>query len=123
MPTTSSSSAVIIELSPLLRNSTTSSTFGEFSTKLLNTINRLSIGYDRVDIICDRYFEDSLKNQTREGRGSGEVMEFDRNTKFPSDFKDSFLKNSRNKDRLNEFLAGEFIQQYSGEKTFCCDER
>ena len=45
-------------------------------------------------------------------------MEFDKNTKFPSDFKDNFLKNSRNKDRLNEFLAGEFIQQYSGEKTF-----
>ena len=118
IPTKDSSSAIIVELSPLLRTSVAASTFGEFSTKLMGTINRLSIGYDRVDIICDRYFEDSLKNQTREGRGSGEVMEFDKNTKFPSDFKDNFLKNSKNKDRLNEFLADEFMQHYAGDKTF-----
>ena len=117
IPTIGSSSAIVIELSPLLRNSLNVSTFGNFGEKLLGVVLRLAFGYDRIDIICDRYFEDSLKNQTRDGRGSGEMIEFDRNTKFPSDFKENFLKNSKNKDRLNVFLAEEFIQHYSGDKT------
>ena len=67
-------------------------------------------GYDRVDIICDLYFDNSLKNQTRHQRGQGTVLMFDENTKFPSDFKDNFLKNNNNKERLNQFLADKFAE-------------
>lgn len=117
IPMIGSSSAIIIELSPLLRSSLDASTFGNFAEKLLGNIIRLAILYDRIDVICDRYFEDSLKNQTRDGRGSGDRIQFDRNTKFPSDFKENFLKNSKNKDQLNRFLADEFMQHYSGDKS------
>ena len=118
VPDIGSSSAIIIELSPLLRTTIVAASFGIFAEKLMGTINRLAARYDRIDVVCDCYFEDSLKNQTRDGRGSGDTVTFDRNTKFPSDFKNNFLKNNKNKNRLNEFLADEFMQQYSGGKSF-----
>ena len=71
-------------------------------------------GYDRVDIICDRYFDNSLKNQTRIERGQGSVLIYDEHTKFPSDFKDNFLKNNNNKERSNHFLADKFSEIHHG---------
>lgn len=46
-----------------------------------------------------------------------DTVVFDKDTKFPSDFKEKFLKNSENKNRLNFFLAAEFLLQYSEGKT------
>lgn len=54
--------------------------------------------YDRIDIIADQYFSQSLRSQTREGRGHGE-------TSFPTDFTDNFLRNNENKSRFNVSLA------------------
>ena len=61
---------------------------------------------------------DSPKNQTRGGRGSGDVLKFNKDTKLPSDFTENFLKNTTNKNRLSEFLADSFLELYSGEKCF-----
>ena len=66
-------------------------------------------GYERCDIIADRYFEGSLKEGTRNKRGNdGSTLKFIGDNQFPSDFKD-FLSNSQNKDKLSEFLAQELI--------------
>ena len=46
-----------------------------------------------------------------------DTVVFDKDTKFPSDFKEKFLKNSENKNRLNFFLAAESLLQYSEGKT------
>lgn len=46
-----------------------------------------------------------------------DTVVFDKDTKFPSDFKEKFLKNSENKNRSNFFLAAEFLLQYSEGKT------
>ena len=62
-------------------------TFGNFAKKLFNHVINLATDYGRINIMCDCYFEDSLKNQTREDRDSGYTGVFDKNTKFPSDFK------------------------------------
>ena len=66
----SSSAALLIELSPMFRSDTHSGTFEEFTRQLFNNIKKLSSGYWRVDIICDQYFNNSVKNLTR----NGEVM-------------------------------------------------
>ena len=92
-PTASSlSTSIIIELSPILRN--------DFSADTFTHLMHISDGYDPVDITCDRYFDNSLKNQTRNERGQGHIFMFDEHTKFPSDFKDKFLKINDNKERL-----------------------
>ena len=54
--------------------------------------------YDRIYIIADQYFSQSLRSQTREGRGHGE-------TSFTTDFTDDFLRNNENKSRFNVSLA------------------
>ena len=104
----SSSAALLIELSPMFRSDTHSGTFEEFTRRLFNNIKKLSSGYSRVDIICDRYFNNSLKNLTRNGRGHGPKLLFNDDTPLPSKFNDSFLKNNDNKERLNLYCADKF---------------
>ena len=68
----------------------------------------MSSGYSRVDIICDRYFNNSFKILTRNGRGHGPKLLFNDETPLPSKFNDSFLKNNDNKERLNLYSADKF---------------
>lgn len=106
-----SSSAIIIELSPLFRTYDGSSkTFKDFARYLYDIIMKLSNGYSRVDVICDRYFPFSLKNLTRSGRGNGPRIDFDDTTLVPSRFVDSFMKNNDNKERLNLYCADKFYE-------------
>ena len=96
----------------------------------------LAIGkdFERFDILCDRYFEISLKEGVRKHRGAGTKLSFNESTKlsfnestklsfnestklsfnestkFPSKFSDDFLKHSENKERLNLFLAQSFLK-------------
>ena len=107
-----STSAIIIELSPILRIDFSADTFADFAYKLYVHVMNIAEGYHRVDIICDRYFDESLKNQTRDDRGQGPTLSFEENDKFPSDFKNSFLKNNNNKERLNLFLADKFSEHH-----------
>ena len=65
----------------------------------------LAKDYDRIDIIADQYFSQSLRSQTREGRGHGASIDFDGDTPFPTDFTDNFLRNNENKSRFNVSLA------------------
>ena len=114
----SSSAALLIELSPMFRSDTHSGTFEEFTRRLFNNIKKLSSGYSRVDIICDRYFNNSLKNLTRNGRGHGPKLLFNDDTPLPSKFNDSFLKNNDNKERLNLYCADKFQSYQEDAQSF-----
>ena len=59
----------------------------------------------RLDIVANRYFQHSLKENTRESRGIGSEFKFDDNTKLPPNFQSDFLKNGENKDELYQYLA------------------
>ena len=111
----SPSSAIIIELSPILRCDFNADTFADFAHKLYIHVMNLAEGYDRVDVICDRYFDDSLKEQIRNERGQGPALIFGKQGKFPSDFTNSFLKNKNNKQRLNLFLSDRFSEHRQGD--------
>ena len=76
----------------------------------------LGQGYERIDVIGDCYFEQSLKSQTRNDRGIGSVELFTGESKFPSYLKANFLKNSENKKQLNLFLAEKLCELYKGEQ-------
>ena len=69
----------------------------------------LSKGYQRCDIVADRYFQQSLKGGFRDDRGSGTQIIFDENTVVPNDFCANFLMNSENKSDLGYFLAEQFM--------------
>ena len=114
----SSPSAIIVELSPMFRNTSASSakTFEEFASCLYNSIMGLSNGYSRVDVICNRYFLSSLKNSNRTGRRTGPVIEFNDDLNIPPRFVDSLLKNNKNKDRLNSYCADKFLE-FANENT------
>ena len=67
-------------------------------------------------MIFDRYFDNSLKEGTRRGRGMGSRLVFGNDTPLPRNMQDDFLKNIQNKNDLNEFLAKQFIQMHTGPK-------
>ena len=77
----------------------------------------MAAGYNQVDVICDRYFESSLKNLTRKDRGCGATFYFEGHTDFPKDFKDDFMKNPKNKEKLNCFLAEKLSELHNGDQT------
>jgi len=58
----------------------------------------------RVDIIFDQYNDESLKSHTRNIRGDGRRCKLITNGKIPKNWK-CFLRNSKNKTDLFEFLA------------------
>ena len=49
--------------------------------------------YQRIDVVCDRYFQDNLKEQTRRLRGVGTMCEFSDDAPFPVNFRDDQNKN------------------------------
>ena len=104
--------ALIVELSPMFRKVDHSRSFEMSSKKLYGEIGKLSSGYSRVDVICDRYFNDSLKTLTRIGRGQGPNIVFTDSTPLPGKFNETFLKNNNNKERLNIYLAEKFHNMF-----------
>ena len=105
--------AIVIDLSFIIKAKAASpcSTFNEFASIVFQHIMELAKQYNRCDIVAGRYFQGSLKEGTRDKRGSkGSKLLFDGDTVFPKDFAKSFLSNSHNKNRLNLFLAEKFIK-------------
>ena len=104
-------SAIVIEFSAIIRFhcNIKVNTFNDFAKSIYAYVMELSANFHRIDVICDQYFEKSLKNQTRSERGLGSNVNFDDLTSFPNDFGDNFLKNSDNKEKLNHFLAEKMI--------------
>ena len=61
-----------------------------------------------VLISYDWYFNNSLKNLTRNGRVHGPKLLFNEDTPLPSKSNDSFVKNNDNKERMNSYCADKF---------------
>ena len=84
---------------------TTAKTFDEFADEVIEFVNNLSSGCSRIDIVCDSYFDNSLKSHTREARGCGQFFPFTEVTNILKDFQGNFLSHKRNKVALNSFLT------------------
>ena len=104
--------ALILDFSVILNSQaavTTAKTFNEFAGEVIEFVKNLSSGCSCIDIVCDSYFDNSLKSHTREARGCGQFFPFTEATNIPKDFQDNFLRHNRNKVALNSFLTGKLF--------------
>ena len=97
--------------------------FSDLGIVLYYEIIRLGFDYNRIDIVIDRYFDDSLKEGTRKSRGTGKILMFDDDTDIPQDMIDNFLRNNQNKNNINEFLSKKIINQHQSTKYSCNIQR
>ena len=58
----------------------------------INFVENLSSGCSPIDILCDSYFDTSLKSHTCEARGCGQFFPFKEGTNIPNDFQANFLR-------------------------------
>ena len=71
------------------------------------------LNYDRIDLVYDRQFEKSLKEGKRSDRKEGSQYLF----KVDSTVIDeSFLKNNRNKNKLNKYLSLKLLEIHQGDQ-------
>ena len=68
----------------------------------------------RIDLVFDRYFKNSLKSGTRSKRGTGVRRKVTENGMLPNNWR-SFLRCSENKEELSIFLSQEFIKEMQGD--------
>ena len=93
---------------------TTAKTFNEFADGIIEFVKNPSSGCSLIDLICDSYFDNSLKSLTCEARGCGPFFPFTEATNVPKDFQGNFLKHNRNKVALNSFLTGKLLMHDFG---------
>ena len=76
-----------------------------------NYVIRLAGGFDRLDVVFDFYFRNSLKAQTGKGRGSSgtRVLQITDDVPFPLNFLTSFLCNTDNKHDLRLYLTSKIV--------------
>ena len=90
----SSEKAVIIEASPLLRklSNVNVESFHDFAVTFYRHVVNLAKGSSRVDIIFDRYFDHSIKAQTRKGCDTlgTRITDINDDVPFPNNFLSSF---------------------------------
>ena len=83
-PVPSNNAAIVIELSAVIRFlcNIKVDTFDTFAKAVYTHIKDMSVNYQRIDVICDQYFKNSLKNLSRSERGCGSSIIFDGQTLF-----------------------------------------
>ena len=105
IPKHAEKSAIIIEMSPLICakcfQKAGMTCFSELAIVLYYETMRLGFDNNRIDIVFDSYFDDSLKELTRKSRSTGTILTFDDDTHIPQNMIDNFLRNSQNKNNLN----------------------
>ena len=104
--------AIIFNLSAIVKSKSKSNclTFDDFANYIYRIKMLMSKNYERCEIVADRYFEGSLKEWTRNKRGTGgSKLIFNGESLMPKDFSSNFLTNNENKDNLNIFLAKRFV--------------
>ena len=105
--------AVIIEASPLFRKLSGQSfdSFHDYAVVFYHHVVNSAKDCHRLDVVFDRYFDHSLKTQTREGRGKGgtRIPKIADDVAFPHNFL-NFLCNSGNKNDLGDYLAVKLIE-------------
>eukprot|EP00057_Strongylocentrotus_purpuratus_P010110 XP_011664584.1 PREDICTED: uncharacterized protein LOC105438459 [Strongylocentrotus purpuratus] len=84
---------------------TSVSTFEDYARTVFKPVlNRELQGVRRLDLVWDRYLACSIKESTRQKRGSGVRTKVASKTKMPVKWKD-FLQDSTNKEELFAFLT------------------
>ncbi|CAG9823956.1 unnamed protein product [Phaedon cochleariae] len=96
----------------------TSVTFGDYISNIfLNYVRKESATVNRLDLVFDRYLENSLKNGTRQKRGEGSRIRVTLSTKVPKGW-ENFLRHADNKTALFELLAESISNSNIPGKTF-----
>ena len=101
------SDAIILDGAVLVNmlKPTACKTFNDYAAKVfLSYIKKQLQHTDRVDIVWDKYFEDSLKSETRKCRGQGIRLKVEASTNLPGNWQ-QFLRLDANKQELFTFLA------------------
>ena len=109
--------AIILEASPTLHklsNMPADSSY-EFAVAFYYYVIPLAEGFDRLDVVFDRYFKNSLKAQTTKGRGSSgtRVLQITDDVPVPRNFLTLFLCNTDNKHDLGLYLASKIVSIHS----------
>ena len=108
---------IIVEALPILRklSNVSADNFYEFSVVFYNYVIRLAEGFDRLDVVFDRYFKNRLKAQTkkRQGLSGTPVLQIIDDVSFPRNFLISYLRNTDNKYDLGLYLASKIVSIYS----------
>ena len=84
-------SAIILKISSVIRTKCFSlpdniSCFDELAVVLYYEITELGSGYERINIVFDRYFNQSLKEGTRNSRGTGARFKIIELSEIPKSF-------------------------------------
>ena len=111
---------IVIELSLILRMKRVSwvKSFEDYARFLYHVVMKSAEPYSRFDILTDRHFSESLKEEVRDNRYSnGLIFTFNDSTAFPTNIETDFLTNVTNKTNLNKYLAKKFIKLHDNEKT------
>jgi hypothetical protein len=95
-------------------------TFDEYANKIfIPFVNRELKSVNRIDIVWDKYIENSLKESTRQKRGSGVRRKVNPQTKIPDNWY-HFLREPKNKTELFEFLNEKTVNHiYEEGKEVC----
>ena len=104
--------ALILDFSEIVNSQavvTTAKPFNKFSDGIINFVHNLYSGYSHIDIVCDSYFDNSLKLHTLETRGCGQFFPFTEAANMPKDFQSIFLRHKRNKVTLSLILVGKLL--------------
>ena len=73
--------------------------------------------YSRINFVSDQFFEKSLKERTRSGRGEGSQYLFEGDsTEIPYKMAGSFLENKQNKNELNKYLSLKLLKLHQGDQ-------
>ena len=114
--------AMVVEMSPLIRvkvfatHTGSLTNFGEFAVLVYYEVMKHASNYDRTDLVFDRYFEKSVKEGTRSGRGESSQYLFEGDsTGIPPKIAESFLKNNQSKNKLNEYLSLRLLELHQGD--------
>ena len=105
--------ALITEASPLLHklSNIILKTFYDFAVVFYQHVNRVAEGLQRLDVVFDCYFSNSLKLQTGMGQGAGgtRLLRVSNVIPFPHNFLNSFLFNSLDKNDIGLYLAKKLV--------------
>ena len=82
----------------------------EFADSLRKRILNEGSSCWRCDVIVDLYFKNNLKHNIWSSRGLGCRKHFNDETKISGDFRSDFLTNNDNKNDLQVYLAGKFVE-------------
>ena len=85
------------------------STFKDYSLKVFCPLLSTQLeACERIDIIWDRYFKNTLQAKARKKRGSGVRRRIQHDSKIPGNLQ-PFLRVDESKEKLFEFLATESV--------------